>query len=151
MFACNNCGVCHPAAKRQDDCPTCCGGTMTVWMDNQPALWLSRHQPTQKQIEGIVSLGLCLTVVAEGIKLGERNLASEQDAEDLAAAVRALAEKTGAKAIFGVFAAPIQEVLSRYQSYEKNIPCFSAWNTSRSVEGKVPTFEHKKWCLVGGL
>lgn len=64
-----------------------------------------------------------------------------------------------AERIYGVFSAPIQEKLldTHFAAVHRGdftgteVPCFSAWNVSRTVDGGKPTFHHQRFCLVGHI
>jgi hypothetical protein len=73
-------------------------------------------------------------------------------------AVRGLASEHEAEAVFGVFAAPVQECLHRTANdavvageWGRVLTCYAAWNVQRSVDGGKPTFEHRRFCCVGAL
>ena len=122
------------------------------------ALWFSRHTPTEPQLEEIKSMGLCLSLLTAGMELGALSLESEKDVKEIRKEIWDLVEQTGAKAIFGVFPVPLMPVLLDTLEYNSTsidvrcglgIPCFSAWNVMRTVEGGRPTFEHRRFVRVG--
>ncbi len=125
----------------------------------KPALWFSRHSPTPEQIGEITSRGFALTKesVEAGLALGSRSIETDEDLCSVLSSLRALAWADDAQAIFGVFPTPVLGSLHN-TSYSavlagdyspRDIPCFAAWNVSRTPEGGRPTFTHKQWVLVG--
>lgn len=128
------------------------------------AIWFSRHQPTQDQIEDAARMGYTLEVTPEGIALGSLDLQNNGDVLVCVSGLLGLCATTGAEAIFGVFAAPILAQIARTaedirqrgeiippQDGKGDYPCFAAWNIMRTVEGQKPTFRHFKWLAVGRL
>ena len=82
-----------------------------------------------------------------GLELGGLNAVDKKTLEMILASLNGMVEKNEAKAVFGVFSAPVQETLLT----TSGIPCYSAWNVMRTVEGERPTFEHQRFCLTGRM
>ena len=130
-----------------------------------PAVWLSRHAPTFPQILEINRLGYTLEGVPDGQVLGALDLRDNGDVRALVTGVLGLVVTHKARAIFGVFAAPIaaqiwrtardsisRGSLSPLDGRENgDVPCFASWNVQRSEEGGKSTFSHREWVLVGHL
>lgn len=121
------------------------------------AIWFSRHEPTSEQQAQILLMGFQLNGVTRGMALGALNLSDPAKVEAVMDAVIELGLDYGAVAVFGVFAAPVAEVLflaaTPHCSWCKprGMACYSAWNVQRSAEGGKPSFEHLRWCAVGRL
>lgn len=133
-------------------------------MPTQPAIWLSRHAPTADQIADAKRLGYDIVALAEGQRLGALDLREEGDVKALVSAVLGLCAEHGARAIFGVVAAPLAAQLHRSANdavhrgewaqavpETGDVPVFAAWNVQRTVEGGKPTFLHRCWLPVGYL
>jgi len=116
----------------------------------KPALWFSRHDPTAAQLRDIEN-GYCCWLVAipEGIRLGNQTINSVADRCEVLRALRELALREKAQAIFGVFPVPIQVELVIIELRKGALDCYSAWNVQRAAEGGRPTFEHRSFCFVG--
>lgn len=125
------------------------------------ALWISRHEATVVQLVELSARGETLVALEKGILLGNRNLATDEDVDAFITTLHALILEEGAEAVYGVFAAPVQNRLVQETSeiYERRgeglddetVPCFSAWNVSRTVEGGKATFEHKRFVWAGDI
>lgn len=114
------------------------------------------------------------TIVTSDRMTAVASMSVETDA-DVNSVMRDIADcvkQSGASAVFGVFAAPVQSAIwaeSRYGwvtaranderlvVYDANgrthsgVGFFAAWNISRTPEGGKPTFQHKRWCQVGWI
>jgi hypothetical protein len=106
----------------------------------------------------VAAMGYAIAAQDDGLRLGAMNLADDGDLNAVLSAVLALAAEHDAEAVFGVFAAPVQECLHRtandaVQAGEWGTPlaCYAAWNVQRSQDGGKPTFEHRRFCCVGAL
>ena len=116
------------------------------------ALWFSRHQPTEAQLAEISALGYNLVAIKAGLELGSENIESIGHANRIICEMVALSHDFDAVAIFGVFPIPVLSLMQSHHRFDDHpIPCFAAWNISRSVEGQKPTFEHKQWLQIGAL
>lgn len=119
------------------------------------AVWFSRHQPTADQIEDALSLGFAIEAIEMGIALGSRDIQTMEDLGEVLSELRALVDKTGAEAVFGVFPAPVASSLymelCSFRPESRRVPLYAAWNVSRTPEGGKPTFQHKCWMEVGQL
>lgn len=113
------------------------------------AIWFSRHQPTESQLAEISAMGYTLVALPLGIELGSENIESIGHANRLVCELVALCYDNNATAVFGVFATPMLGIM--YARTSESIPCFAAFNVSRSIEGQKPTFEHKQWIQIGNL
>ncbi len=114
------------------------------------AIWFSRHQPTESQLAEISQLGYTLVALPLGIELGSENIESIGHANRLVYELVALCHDNDATAVFGVFPTPMLGIMYA-RTNTCAIPCFAAFNISRSVEGQKPTFEHKQWIQIGTL
>ena len=130
------------------------------------ALWFSRHTPTPTQVAEAVGMGFELVVLEEATKYASQSIQTDDDLLGVVAYLQ-YAELPDCppdcppsenifSAVFGVFAAPVQSHLvnetARYVTGgAPAIPCYSAWNVQRTVEGGKPTFEHKKFVFVGRI
>jgi len=121
------------------------------------AVWFSRHTPTHAQVADAQAMGYTLVDIDEGKRLGAFSLQDNGDLKSLSTLLLGLAEESGAVAIFGVFAVPMQGQLARtaqdaVQLGEwQGVECYASWNINRSPEGGEPTFEHNGWVCVGRL
>lgn len=115
------------------------------------AIWFSRHQPTETQLAEISALGYNLVAIKAGLELGSENIESIGHANRLICELIALSHDFEAVAVFGVFATPILALMYSRSKANDTIPCFAAFNISRSVEGSKPSFEHKQWLQIGAL
>ena len=126
-------------------------------MDKKNAIWFSRHQPTQAQLDECAKKGWNVVALDEGMELGARNILDDGDVYAVGAALLTLAQEHSAVAIIGVWTAPMQEALARtaqdaVQIGEwSGVECYAAWNVTRPVEGGKPVFEHRRFCAVGRL
>jgi hypothetical protein len=127
---------------------------------SKPALWFSRHTPTQEQIDEIHLMGYQLHDVQKGILWGQVELTEWPQVHNLIHSILQIAENTRAKAIFGVFPTPILSYIANQASFaiqngdyphHYSIPCYAAWNIQRSQENQKPTFQHKQWLYIGRL
>jgi hypothetical protein len=123
------------------------------------AIWFSRHQPTAGQLDDASCMGFEISVTTEMTALASLSIETDADVDRIDNALQ-----DAHCAVFGVFAAPLQERLTacaqaevldtaENQPDERAIwsPCFSAWNLTRTPEGGKPTFTHHKWVLVGKI
>jgi len=122
------------------------------------ALWFSRHAPTSAQLAEIAAMGYEIAAIDDGLRLGSVNIIDDGDLNAVVTALLGLAAQHQAEAIFGVFAAPVQECLHRTAQdavqrgeWGNALPCYAAWNIQRSQDGGKPTFEHRRFCCVGAL
>ncbi len=122
------------------------------------AIWFSRHAPSAAQLAEVAAMGFEIAAQDDGLRLGAMNLADDGDLNAVLSALLGLAAERGAEAVFGVFAAPVQECLHRtandaVQAWEwgRVLTCYAAWNVQRSQDGGKPTFEHRRFCCVGAL
>jgi hypothetical protein len=120
------------------------------------AIWFSRHQPTQAQIDdafhGVVLWDVEIVAVSEGMALGSINLESDEDVTKVVTEIRALVQKHQADMVLGVFPVPVQAILVAFGEADEPVTmCYAAWNIQRSQEGGKPTFTHKEWMFVGAL
>ena len=120
------------------------------------AIWFSRHPATEEQLAEIKEMGFQL--------LGDSGILPmmTMSPENLPAIVSGLEKSIvsrDAHAVFGVFAAPLQNQLHhtaeaavmRGDWLSADVPCFAAWNITRPVEGGKPTFHHHRFLHVGNL
>jgi len=121
-------------------------------------LWFSRHAPTPAQVAEIAASGYEIAGLDDGLRLGAMNLADDGDVNAVLSALLGLAAEHAAEAVFGVFAAPVQECLHRTADdavqageWPQALTCYAAWNVQRSADGGKPTFEHRRFCCVGAL
>jgi hypothetical protein len=122
------------------------------------ALWFSRHAPSAAQLAEVAAMGFEIAAQDDGLRLGAMNLADDGDLNAVLSALLGLSAEHGAEAVFGVFAAPVQECLHRTANdvvpageWGKPLTCYAAWNVQRSTDGGKPTFEHRRFCCVGAL
>jgi len=115
------------------------------------AIWFSRHQPTESQLAEISAMGYTLVALNLGIELGSENIESIGHANRLVCELVALCHDNDATAVFGVFATPMLGLMYSRLKIDEQIPCFAAFNISRSIEGQKPSFEHKQWMQIGTL
>lgn len=130
------------------------------------AIWFSRHPATPEQVAEIQGMGYTIEGDPMWAVLAARNLTSEKDVQEVVYHLREFAR--GAKpqvginverpvsdrAIFGVFAAPVQEAcnVEQHPDHQRMLtPCFSAWNVMRTPEGGKPTFQHLRFCRTGQI
>jgi hypothetical protein len=136
------------------------------------ALWFSRHTPTPVQTAEAVGMGFELVVLEEATKYASQSIQTDDDLLGVVAYLQ-YAELPDCppdcppsenifSAVFGVFAAPVQNRLVETAEYVVReriangttidaIPCYSAWNVQRMVVGGKPTFEHKQFVFVGRI
>jgi hypothetical protein len=122
------------------------------------ALWFSRHAPSAAQLAEVAAMGFEIAAQEDGLRLGAMNLADDGDLNAVLSALLGLAAEHGAEAVFGVFAAPVQECLHRTANdavqageWGKPLTCYATWNVQRSQDGGKPTFAHLRFCCVGAL
>ena len=115
------------------------------------AIWFSRHQPTESQLAEINAMGHALVALNLGIELGSENIESIGHANRLVCELVALCHDNDAIAVFGVFPTPMLGLMYARSGANVHIPCFAAFNISRSIEGQKPSFEHKQWIQIGAL
>ncbi len=120
------------------------------------AIWFSRHPATATQVAEIQGMGFELDSDPKWMELASRQLQTEADVSAVVAELEAFSAGAGprdARAIFGVFAAPIQAACNKAEPDDGTVltPCYSAWNVTRTVEGGKPTFEHRKFCRTGQI
>ena len=126
-------------------------------MDKKNAIWFSRHQPTQAQLDECAARGWNVVALDEGMRLGAMNIMDDGDVHAVGAALLALAQEHSAVAIIGVWTSPMQELLaltaqaSVQMGEWSGVSCYAAWNVTRPVEGGKPVFEHRRFCAVGRL
>ena len=115
------------------------------------ALWFSRHQPTAEQLAEIAKLGFELVQTDELTRMASASLETEQQAMDLLSVFYHW-RSIGTSAVFGVFATPVQNFLYLCEgSGLGQLEFYSAWNIQRTPPGGKPTFQHKKFVLVGSI
>ena len=149
-------------------------GKLKNTMKTNKVLWFSRHTPTAEQIQDInnksaLALGredLILVVDAEATRMASVAIGTDLELEKVIAFLKS--QKGNYIAICGVFAVPVQAVLAETMAafcmhfcgyhpqpgggeFQDVIPCYAAWNFTRSSEGGKPTFQHLKFCLVGQI
>ena len=114
-------------------------------------IWFSRHASTPAQQEEMKRI----CPESEGelwlSSAANVNLQTDKDVEKVWKEIRYAVKDNqvdwlNRAYVFGVFPAPIQELIS---DGLLDSSFYASWNIQRSVEGKPPTFEHKKFCLVG--
>lgn len=120
-------------------------------MNIKNALWFSRHKPTEAQLAEISALDYNLVALKAGLELGSENIESIGHANRLICELIALSFDFDATAVFGVFPTPMLGLMYARSGSKDPIPCFAAFNISRSVEGQKPSFEHKQWMQIGSL
>jgi hypothetical protein len=113
------------------------------------SLWLSRHKVTNDQLAEALEMGFLLEESEVGNSLGSMNLEDEQDV----LAFCEILKSVECEAIFGVFSTPVMGLihLNAENGERAGVPCYSAWNVMRSVEGGKPTFLHRRWVRIGNL
>ena len=115
------------------------------------AIWFSRHQPTAKQLAEIAKLGFELVQTNELTRMAGKSLKTQQQVADLLSVFYHW-RNSGTSAVFGVFATPVQSLLYLYEgSGLVQLKFYSAWNVKRTPPGGKPTFQHKKFVLVGSV
>lgn len=122
--------------------------------EKRNAVWFSRHEPTEVQLEEAEDLGYDIVATEDGIHLGSINIQDESDLDEIVEQLAELIAIHDADAIFGVFPVPIQGRISENMedsNTEEYVPCFASWNISRTLEGGKPTFSHYEWVQVGQL
>jgi hypothetical protein len=115
------------------------------------AMWISRHEMSEKQNEEIKSLGYELVESEIGKKLGCVNINSNEDLTIYAEELWETIEKGNVKAIFGVFPTPVLEWFFQIRAGINPVKVYSAWNVNRAEEGQKPSFEHKCFCLISQI
>lgn len=126
-------------------------------MDKKNAIWFSRHQPTQAQLDECAARGWNVVALDEGMRLGAMNIMDDGDVHAVGTALLSLAEEHSAVAIIGVWTAPMQELLARtaQDAVQKGewigVECYASWNVTRPTDGGKPVFEHRRFCAVGRL
>ena len=73
-------------------------------MDKKNAIWFSRHQPTQAQLDECAARGWNVVALDEGMRLGAINIMDDGDVHAVGTALLSLAEEHSAVAIIGVVA-----------------------------------------------
>ena len=124
-------------------------------MNKKNAIWFSQHAPTAEQLQEIAAGPYQLVGIEEGMALGARVLASDEDVEAVMDGIVKNLVAFKAEAIFGVFPTPILAWwdlgAAQAQFLGSNVPrypCYASWNVQRSEEGRPPTFSHKQWLQV---
>ena len=128
------------------------------------AIWFSRHQLTDAQIDDAARMGYAIEVTETGTRLGSLELRDNGDVLACVSGLLGHCADVCAVAIFGVFAAPILAQLARTSEDIRirgecvepsggngDFPCFAAWNVMRSQDGGKPTFEHRQWLGIGRI
>ena len=122
------------------------------------AMWFSRHAPSAAQVAEMAAMGYEIAAQEDGLRMGAMNLADDGDLNAVLSALLGMAAEHQAEAVFGVFAAPVQECLHRTANdavqagaWGRVLSCYAAWNVQRSSDGGKPTFEHRRFCCVGAL
>jgi hypothetical protein len=115
------------------------------------AMWISRHEMSEKQLDEIKSLGYELILNQIGKKLGSMNINSNEDLCIYAEELGETFEKGDVKAIFGVFPTPVLEWFWQIRAGINPVMVYSAWNVNRAEEGQKPSFEHKCFCLISQI
>ena len=127
-----------------------------------PAIWFSRHVPTQEQLEEIENLGYFL---ADAPNLGSREILCKADAEAVVEELLNEARVIGARAAFGVFPTPILAIgfakaqwaiwngvwSGVIEWHGGELALFASHNVQRTQEGGKPTFRHAAWQQVGAI
>jgi hypothetical protein len=121
-----------------------------------PAIWFSRHVPTQEQLEEIEKLGYFL---ADATNLGSREILCKADAEAVVEELLNEASVSGARAAFGVFPTPILAIAFSAAEWAiwngdwhgGEVALFASHNVQRTQEGGKPTFQHAAWQQVGSI
>jgi hypothetical protein len=126
-------------------------------MMKQNAIWFSRHQPTQAQIDECTARGWNVVALDRGMELGAMNIMDDSDVYTIGQALLGLVVEHNATIIIGVWTAPMQEILAR-TSHDavqigewQGVECYASWNVTRPTDGGKPVFEHKRFCSVGRL
>jgi hypothetical protein len=122
----------------------------------KPALWLSRHEPTKTQVQEIEEKGFILVGEQDGKNLGETSITDEDAQTFFFEQLMEVIKLHKVEAIFGVFPVPVLELMAHSVDdcggdMSKLIPCWSAWNVMRASQGEKPTFQHLRFCWVGGV
>ena len=138
--------------------------TRTEQLKMKKALWFSRHQITQSQVEDAAKRGFDIVISHKGMMLGSMDIKDSSDLKNCVIELVAHCSEVGAEAIFGVFPPPILGLIATtmtniietgIQVEPKNargdFPCYASWNILRAKEGERPTFEHKEWVYIGML
>ena len=126
-------------------------------MDKKNAIWFSRHNPTQAQIDECEQRGWSIVALDRGMELGAMNLMDDGDVHTIGQALLGIAKEYKATIIIGVWTAPMQELLARtaqdaVQIGEwQGVECYASWNVTRPTDGGKPVFEHKRFCAIGRL
>lgn len=127
------------------------------------ALWFSRHNPTNEQLNDAQLKGYEIIVNSMGLALGKMDLKCNNDIITCIEGLVEEAIKNDCTSFFGVFPTPILMQIARTSDdilfYGPSLssgkywdyPCFAAWNIMRSNEGEKPTFDHKEWIRIGHL
>ena len=120
------------------------------------AIWFSRHPATMTQIDEIHEMGFEIDGDPKWKELASRPLTTEEGVSAIVAELEAFSVGAGpreTRAIFGVFAAPIQAACNKAELHDSTelTPCYSAWNVMRTPEGGKPTFEHLRFCRTGQI
>ena len=125
----------------------------------KPAIWFSRHMPSQAQLSEAEEKGFFFPEISEGMALGARSIDDCDALRGVIAGISRLARQHSARAVFGVFPTPMLGSLNNTAQYAvlygdwcpRDLTCYASWNISRTPEGGKPTFAHYKWVCVGAL
>lgn len=120
------------------------------------AIWFSRHTATDAQKHEAFAMGYILCQTNAATRLAEMEINRTEDLQFVVCELQKLMAELDMRAVFGVFAAPMQAYITRCaiedsigEFFEDPAPCFIAWNVKRTKEGEKPTFEHKQFVLAG--
>jgi hypothetical protein len=88
--------------------------------------------------------------------LGARSINTRAEFDEVLEGIECLVRKHTAKAVYGVFAVPLQAeiavtTLDTSESTRLGVPCYASWSSSSSIEGGKPTITHKEFLWVGLL
>lgn len=124
-------------------------------MHAKKAIWFSRHHPTESQIsEALHKHGFEIIAIPQGMTLGAVDY-DGTEATNVFGALKALAAKHGAKAVFGVFPTHILSIAWHDAvdavtrgDWLAPIELWSAVNFKLAVTGQPATFAFGSWRLI---
>jgi len=112
-------------------------------------LWFSRHAPTTDQVSEISMAGQKIAAMDATSALAATPINHDDDLVLVLRGLLAIAATVGAVSVYGVFATPI---MGEIANTDKGIPCYAAWNVSRTPDGASrPTFSHRVFVKIGEL
>lgn len=119
------------------------------------AIVFTRHQLTEAQKAEIMNLGFEFFSSKDSFL----QINDSSTAQAVYDRLRESARQLNARAIFGVFPAPLRELIHRDAEmllvtrgdYVHPVCLYEAWNVRRTKPGGPPTFEHLKWCRTGAM